>query len=102
MTFGPIWTGLSKGLFASWTFAVLSSSELFPIVLTALDHVYDASRSNPFEKRRRVLTMRALYSLFPRLRPGRFDELFGLRALERRSVMRRLPVAGLIWFSRGL
>ena len=52
-------------------FAVFSSSDALPIVLSALDSVYEASRSKPLVNRRLALMMSALYRLCPRLSAGR-------------------------------
>src|SRR4029079_13558064 len=91
VTFGPSCTGLSNGLFGSWIFPVLSSSEALPMVLTAFESMYEVEKSKPFAKRRRALKISALYSLLPRLSAGRLLDVFGLKLLDSSVDTRRGP-----------
>src|SRR5512140_498647 len=89
---GPIWRGSSNGLFGSWMFAVFNWSTPVPMLLFALARVYDAEKSTPFDRRRRMLVMSALYSLRPRLTAGRLLFELGLSGVGRSAEMRRIVV----------
>src|SRR5262245_38601554 len=101
--FGPNWRGSLNGLFGSWMFAVLSSSEALPMLLVPFDRVYDAVKSSPFDRRRRAARISALYVLsLPKLVAGRVALEFGFSVPGAMSAaIRRVVVPRIRWLTRG-